>query len=831
MLRLPDSAGGSFWFHAQDLANPVSGPNPAGFVRSPAGCSTLDRAVRYAVAGPRGIFGHNAESAAAGRSGPIRSHPSFHHSETMRLPISLSTLLGLALATVAPAQFDPNLGIDAGGGPITPDDAILGPLNLGFPFRFPDGSTHTSIEIDTNGRVLPGGSGAASVFNENPALLLSEPTALCPYWDDLTPLGIQPDARGRIYFFTDGASRANVTFCNVKRFGVTTFDHTDWTFQVQLESSDVFRFVYDERVFSTNSILVGASAGGGAIDPGEVDLGAGHASSGTAADANVYEYFSTSSAPFDLMGRSVTYTPSGAGGYDVSVGAAGVTPCGAEMAGEPCPQSFHFIPDGAGGYLVQRGLLDFGDGSGGGFFDDGGVGAPNTIEWGVGLGDDSNAGPFVPASPSFGFRFPGATSEATEFWIDNNGRVMPDNTDPGDFNASVAEFLAGPPTIATFWTDMSSQRGSLRSYDDPAGLFVSITWDHTPKFNESLPLTFQVVLRDDDSFSLHYREVSNWLTGSGFTSDDVLIGCSPGGGHPDPGEHDFTTVTPITLGESAIYEFWDSDTERPDIHTTLYPSEPDIPRPTWTQPVLGEPFTLTMEGVSANTVSSNLLLQLGPTPPGFPVDLSILGLSGCELGVNPTVAALPMTIDPLEGTSSLTLNIPDVPGFEQLEIHGQGANIDVGANPLNVVLSNVARGRVTAPAPCPGPVCFYQGCYPGLQLCLTGQVPGAAGNVDVRFTFVAESANGPGANCTITALQTVTVVNQPACLPLTCAVIPPACLPNAGGNALCPGPPPPTPGAYVLATLVEVFATGTTTLLYTCSPGKIDCNCAPTTCP
>ncbi len=619
----------------------------------------------------------------------------------------------LLLATPGLAQFSSAIGTDAGSGVATPDDGILGPLSLGFNFTFPDGTVANTIDIDTNCRILPGSSGAASDFDESPADLVAAPSSLCPYWDDMTPIGLSPAQRGRIYFFTDGVSTANVTFCNIKRFGTTTFDHNEWTIQCQINADGSFAFVYDERVFSTNSLIVGASAGNGAIDPGEINLSDGHTSGLGGDDTNLYENFSTSGEPFDLMGKSLTYTPAVGGGYDVSVGDAGITPCGGELFGASCPVSFHFIPDGSGGYSVLRGPLDFGDGSGIGFFDDGGVGAPNTIEWGVGLGDDNNAGPFVPSGFG-GFKFPGQSFDAAEYWMDNNARIMPNNTDPGDFNASVSDFLdSSAPQIALFWGDMSAQRGSLRSYEDPAGNFISITWDKTPKFFESLTLTFQCVMRDDDSFSIHLKDVNDWATGSGFTSDHVLIGCSPGadsGGtpHPDPGEYDFTTGVmqgtglPPAIGEPCIYEFWDSNTERPDVHTMLYPHEIDgaslIGR-NWTEPRSGQPYTLTMEGVPSSSLSTTLLLQLGPTPGGYPIDLGALGpifgpgLECCTLYVNPTIN-VPMTVDTTNGTAETTITISGDPSLVGLELHGQGANVEFGANPLNVVLSNVARGVI-----------------------------------------------------------------------------------------------------------------------------------------
>ncbi len=171
---------------------------------------------------------------------------------------------------------------------------------------------------------------------------------------------------------------------------------------------------------------------------------------------------------------------------------------------------------------------------------------------------------------------------------------------------------------------------------------------------------------------------------------------------------------------------------------------------------------------------------------------------------------------------------PEEPAITRRDAIRAGA-LAAGAG---MVFAPSVRAATASPALSGDLICFTQGCFPTLEACATGLVPGAGGsNVDVRFTFVAECYAGAGMNCPVTALETVDVLNQPERLVNVCAVAPVSVRPGVGANCSCP-PLPPTVGAFVIAILIEFRLTGTDTVIHTCSPGKKEgCTCAPTTCP
>lgn len=117
---------------------------------------------------------------------------------------------------------------------------------------------------------------------------------------------------------------------------------------------------------------------------------------------------------------------------------------------------------------------------------------------------------------------------------------------------------------------------------------------------------------------------------------------------------------------------------------------------------------------------------------------------------------------------------------------------------------------------------------PGVNLCVLGGT-GAAGNVDVRFDWVAERYVSSG-NCPICGQQSNLVVNQPSCLPLLCDPIPGVVLPPCPMGLACPNLPPTT-DAYILATQVVILDAGTNNVVVTVTPGKVNCNGTPRSCP
>jgi hypothetical protein len=167
------------------------------------------------------------------------------------------------------------------------DEAVSVPLQTSFPIMFPGGLTTTLLEVESNGRVLPGGSGSPPNPTPSAAELLASTVPLfAPFWADL-----DPGAGGRVRAF-DSATKVVITWQNVPQSGAPANENT---FQVQFFPDGSFAFAYQDLDFSVaatpdpaSGAVVGLSPGGGAVDPGESDLGGQLTlSSGPA----VYEFF------------------------------------------------------------------------------------------------------------------------------------------------------------------------------------------------------------------------------------------------------------------------------------------------------------------------------------------------------------------------------------------------------------------------------------------------------------------------------------------------------------------------------------------------------------
>jgi hypothetical protein len=168
------------------------------------------------------------------------------------------------------------------------DDVIVNRA-LPFPMPMPGGATVTSIDIDSNGRILSPGTGEASDFSATVGEFLGDPVAqICPFWSDLTP-GFPSGTPNDVVFYVDPSNtRAVVTWVHVPQF---LFPNSNNTFQIELLVDGTIRTHYESIEYDDSSFpaLIGVSPGGGAPDPdGESDLSLAAAS----ADDVFYEIFS-----------------------------------------------------------------------------------------------------------------------------------------------------------------------------------------------------------------------------------------------------------------------------------------------------------------------------------------------------------------------------------------------------------------------------------------------------------------------------------------------------------------------------------------------------------
>lgn len=581
----------------------------------------------------------------------------------------LATFLLAGLAATATAQtqcFNPNIGTALGAG----DDTVSANNALGFVFPWPDGSTSTSIDIDSNGRIFQPGA-AVSSYYPDVYDFIGGPTSIAPFWADLDPSDALSDD---IYFFTDNVSTAVITWQDV----VVKYDTQPLTIQVVLRSDGSIRFAYDERSTTLTGYytfyglpLTGVSPGnatnynyGGSVDISQT-LSAPF-DSGT--DPLVFEnFYYNYYGSFDLDGFAFDYAPNGNGGY-LLIG----VDCGfarAESVGVGCfplGSSFDWIADGSGGYVVTQGSSGF----------DPRAGAS------LGLGDDS----ISTQALGFSFTMPGG-NVVTSIDVDSNGRVLEGGTGSSDFSATVAELLSSTSgVLCGFWTDINpGAAGDVTFFTDNAG-FASVTWTDAPQFGQTNALTFQIQLRAPSEWSLVLSDVQS------FASDDLLIGCSGGGGAADPGESDFSTTPILSNGASTVYEYFLVS----EVFDLAGP--PSIELVASTTPQLGGSFDLALTEIPSSTLQAAALL--GTANPNLDLSLVFTGLP-CFLLSNNNLGALNLSSfgwAPGMATGSLSIDLTSAsPALLGIPLVLQGVIVDPSvpwSGTLPIATSNAVIGTI-----------------------------------------------------------------------------------------------------------------------------------------
>jgi hypothetical protein len=141
------------------------------------------------------------------------------------------------------------------------------------PVTFPDGSVAFSLDIDSNGRICPGGTiTGAPDFSPTAAEFVAGPPTIAPAWAD--------NVSGFVYVDEDAMTgNVLVTWVDVTEFGTPGLP---WNMQVEIQPGGVYVFRYDSRMRaygdagapnSSSDAIIGVSAGGGVTDPGITDIG------------------------------------------------------------------------------------------------------------------------------------------------------------------------------------------------------------------------------------------------------------------------------------------------------------------------------------------------------------------------------------------------------------------------------------------------------------------------------------------------------------------------------------------------------------------------------
>ena len=544
-----------------------------------------------------------------------------------------------ALLTQAAAQgcgYETNLGTPLGLG----DDAVAPSLALGFPFTFPDGTSTTSIDVDSNGRImLPGLLG--SDFSESVAELLTNPSTICPMWTDFNPA----DSGADDVYFNALPGKAVVTWHQVPFFGSTTY----MTVQCTLWADNRITFVYDSSVPNGSDALVGVSEGNGVADPGAIDYSTRPF---PASGLTVYESFVGS---FDLSGEAMDLINSGTNYIVVTPqNCATSVPIGDGCGGDPNPASFYEAFDGSATVndLSNTGGL-MGNWTGTTYVVTPGASAfvaPTQAP--LGIGDDQTLQIPLPWS------MPTAAGTITDVFVCSNGWIS--------FEPTTTTLLVETPNglvnagftmLAAMWDDLNpAAGGGVYAEVDPSNpSLFHITWDQVPEFSQSTPNTFQVTLGQGGSFELKYGVIS---------ALDGLAGYSRGNGLGGiPAATDLTNFTPFALGTGT----------------------PDVSLAGVTRPVIGTNAVSETRDIPASAISGVHMYGTTAIPlPG--VDLSAVFMPGCRLYVSADV-----TVGfAAAGTSSAqhSLAIPNNAALAGAHLYSQSIVVAPGTNPLGVVTSN-----------------------------------------------------------------------------------------------------------------------------------------------
>ncbi|MCA8944377.1 MAG: LamG domain-containing protein [Planctomycetes bacterium] len=544
--------------------------------------------------------------------------------------------------------FDPHIGTAQGAG----DDTIES-LALGFPFAFPDGTTTSTVDVDSNGVIyIP--PAAWSDHVPLVSTLRNNPSALYPFWYDMTLLGVADDV-----YFQALPDVALITWeCARFYLGSDLF-----RIQAQLYPDGSFRFVYPSGIPSSIPVI-GASEGGGVSGPGPTDLSAiPEGAPLTGGGSTIYEHVA-----FDLVNpfgpdAMLLFSPNGSG-YDVSSNMP--VRAAATKHGQACRRSIRFVQGGSGVYTVS----DVADA-----FD------PDFGAVIVASGDDLIAGPF---NLGFMFTFPGGSDSSTVD-LDTNGRILPPSSDSTDSVPDVASFLAeSHPTIAPFWSDLivgGGVGGAIYQKSGPG--FSRFTWGDVAQYAGSQPITFQATLFDDDSITVTLVGTALFDESIGYYdgNSEALIGVSDGFLFSTPAEQDFSALPVASPG--AVYEFWDGAFEDLDLQLTLE---------SLNVPVLGSTWEMRLDGLPGSSFAVAVIM--GVSNPDLDLTGTGIGLDGCYLLTTGNLGSLPAGISGSQSTV-VTVNFElGQTGLVGFTMFMQGAVLAPGTTPLGAALSNGVRATV-----------------------------------------------------------------------------------------------------------------------------------------
>lgn len=171
----------------------------------------------------------------------------------------------------------------------------------------------------------------------------------------------------------------------------------------------------------------------------------------------------------------------------------------------------------------------------------------------LGLADDQ-----VSPLQALGFAFPFGGANVTAIRVSSNGFIwLANDGDNGCCSGDPIAFRAGNPRIAPLWTDLDPSSSGAVHFTTFANRAV-VTFDAVFEYGGGTGNTVQVQLIDDGSI------VMFWDGAIAIDGHTTLVGITPGGGVPDPGQLDFSSALPFDSGST------------PTIYQTFVPASFDL---------------------------------------------------------------------------------------------------------------------------------------------------------------------------------------------------------------------------------------------------------------
>ena len=268
------------------------------------------------------------------------------------------------------------------------------------------------------------------------------------------------------------------------------------------------------------------------------------------------------------------------------------------------------------------------------------------------LTDDSETTVTLP----FALPYPGGST--TTLRVCSNGFVSPAATNGTGFSPSASGLLGGAPRWCAAWHDLNpAGAGSGPVLFEATPTEARVTFNAVNNYSGGGTATFQFRFQPNGTVHIVWGAVTTAGNGYG-------VGWSPGGVTVDPGMTDLSVQLNASTSLCAL----------PFAGVRLDASA---------RPVLGTTIQWQTTGLPANTGFGALLLSTARALP--PIDLTVLGMPGCELHLANPIADAYL---PSGSTAQAPLAIPNNASLIGFVVAGQALAYAPPLTPFGFVVSN-----------------------------------------------------------------------------------------------------------------------------------------------